>query len=303
MSDIKVNCPHCQQPLEVPEEMLGTIAACPSCNGQIQLPPLQAEIRTNTVLQQPKIPQPKQRVIVRPSLQKAPIKPPLVQNRQQPKQTKAMLAVIAALVVVILCLVAVIVILLSRKTPAQSPIADKVDTLPASSNLSNVEHVTDAKNTSLSVVEPKVQKTEEDEKKSVSQPKLDGDRRADSVSQAPATEPSNEQMAVNLVNQYLATIRRGISGLEEECTYIDSKGQSLYKKQREIEMDRVLNYNPAKAYCILNVVKWEILDVFQKNTDIIIMCNIQHDGGRTRNWRFYCVKENGAWKITLITGG
>lgn len=31
MSDIKVNCPHCKQPFEVAENMLGTIAECSSC--------------------------------------------------------------------------------------------------------------------------------------------------------------------------------------------------------------------------------------------------------------------------------
>jgi len=38
MSDMKFNCPHCEQPLEVPEEMLGDTIECPSCNGSIQLP-------------------------------------------------------------------------------------------------------------------------------------------------------------------------------------------------------------------------------------------------------------------------
>ena len=31
-------CPHCQQPLEAPEETLGQIISCPACNQQIQLP-------------------------------------------------------------------------------------------------------------------------------------------------------------------------------------------------------------------------------------------------------------------------
>jgi len=38
MADLKFNCPHCQQSLEAPEEMLGQQINCPSCNGAITLP-------------------------------------------------------------------------------------------------------------------------------------------------------------------------------------------------------------------------------------------------------------------------
>ena len=38
MSDLKFNCPHCEQSLEAPEEMLGQTIECPSCNSTIQLP-------------------------------------------------------------------------------------------------------------------------------------------------------------------------------------------------------------------------------------------------------------------------
>ncbi len=38
MSDFKFNCPHCNQSLEAPEEMLGQQINCPSCNGVIELP-------------------------------------------------------------------------------------------------------------------------------------------------------------------------------------------------------------------------------------------------------------------------
>ena len=38
MSDFKFNCPHCEQSLEAPEEMLGQTIECPSCSGSIQLP-------------------------------------------------------------------------------------------------------------------------------------------------------------------------------------------------------------------------------------------------------------------------
>ena len=38
MSNILFTCPHCQQSLESPDEMLGETIDCPSCNRQIQIP-------------------------------------------------------------------------------------------------------------------------------------------------------------------------------------------------------------------------------------------------------------------------
>lgn len=38
MIDFKFNCPHCEQSLEAPEDMLGQTIECPACNGSIQLP-------------------------------------------------------------------------------------------------------------------------------------------------------------------------------------------------------------------------------------------------------------------------
>jgi hypothetical protein len=38
MSDFKINCPHCQQSLEAPEDMMGETIECPSCTGTIHLP-------------------------------------------------------------------------------------------------------------------------------------------------------------------------------------------------------------------------------------------------------------------------
>ena len=38
MSDLKFDCPHCQQTLEAPEELLGQTIPCPACNGPIELP-------------------------------------------------------------------------------------------------------------------------------------------------------------------------------------------------------------------------------------------------------------------------
>ena len=38
MSDLTFSCPHCEQSLDIPEELLGQTVECPSCNGSIQLP-------------------------------------------------------------------------------------------------------------------------------------------------------------------------------------------------------------------------------------------------------------------------
>ena len=38
MSDLKFNCPHCNQSLEAPEDLLGKTIDCPSCNGSISVP-------------------------------------------------------------------------------------------------------------------------------------------------------------------------------------------------------------------------------------------------------------------------
>ena len=38
MADLKFNCPHCQQSLEAPEELLGQDISCPTCNGAIKVP-------------------------------------------------------------------------------------------------------------------------------------------------------------------------------------------------------------------------------------------------------------------------
>ena len=49
MSDFKFNCPHCQQSLEAPAEMIGQQIDCPTCNKPITLPssePKQATFST-----------------------------------------------------------------------------------------------------------------------------------------------------------------------------------------------------------------------------------------------------------------
>ena len=38
MSDLKFKCPHCEQSLEEPEEMLGQTIECPACNNQFAVP-------------------------------------------------------------------------------------------------------------------------------------------------------------------------------------------------------------------------------------------------------------------------
>ncbi|MFC1498061.1 rhomboid family intramembrane serine protease [Verrucomicrobiota bacterium] len=37
LSDINMDCPHCSQNLDIPQEMIGAAFQCPSCNGTIQL--------------------------------------------------------------------------------------------------------------------------------------------------------------------------------------------------------------------------------------------------------------------------
>ncbi len=52
MEDVKFSCPHCQQSLEAPEELMGQVIECPSCNGRIELqpPPKQTvEVRMPTL--------------------------------------------------------------------------------------------------------------------------------------------------------------------------------------------------------------------------------------------------------------
>ena len=43
MSDLKFNCPHCQQSLEAPEELLGQVVVCPSCGQEFEI--LKSQLR------------------------------------------------------------------------------------------------------------------------------------------------------------------------------------------------------------------------------------------------------------------
>jgi hypothetical protein len=69
VSDLNFNCPHCNQSLEAPEEMLGQAINCPSCNGSIQLPQStpKPEVR----------PPPSPKVVIRKPLAPPPPPPPV----------------------------------------------------------------------------------------------------------------------------------------------------------------------------------------------------------------------------------
>ena len=65
MSNLKINCPHCNQLLEATEEMLSLPVACPSCQGQFQVtgdtdklesPPLVPHPLTSTAPTPPQTP-------------------------------------------------------------------------------------------------------------------------------------------------------------------------------------------------------------------------------------------------------
>ncbi|MCF7837980.1 MAG: hypothetical protein K9N49_05060 [Candidatus Marinimicrobia bacterium] len=59
MADYQFNCPHCQQSLEAPEEMLGQTIECPSCNKSIQLPDPEATVPERPPARpEPKLPPP-----------------------------------------------------------------------------------------------------------------------------------------------------------------------------------------------------------------------------------------------------
>lgn len=59
MSDFTFKCPYCQQSIEAPEEMRGTVSECPSCNVKIKIPVQQAFPRAK--LQSASLPQPQKK--------------------------------------------------------------------------------------------------------------------------------------------------------------------------------------------------------------------------------------------------
>jgi hypothetical protein len=80
MSDFKFNCPHCQQWLEAPEEMLGETIDCPSCQGSIELP-----------APEPKVAPKKNIVVSRKGVPFAKLPGPRQQKAEkQPRQEKKM---------------------------------------------------------------------------------------------------------------------------------------------------------------------------------------------------------------------
>jgi len=91
MSELKFNCPHCQQPLEVPEELLGQEIDCPACNGKLQLPATQSAQRTSA--------------------------PPAAPRRAVPQ---ALIITIAAVLLFVVVGV-VVAILASKRTPTPTP--------------------------------------------------------------------------------------------------------------------------------------------------------------------------------------
>lgn len=53
MGDFEFNCPHCDQSLEVPDDMLGSMIDCPACEGQISLPDPEPEIDVEPIVDTP----------------------------------------------------------------------------------------------------------------------------------------------------------------------------------------------------------------------------------------------------------
>lgn len=58
MSDLTFTCPHCEQSLEIPEELFGQTVECPSCSGTIQLPEPEQPDEQPSPVQSPTIDQP-----------------------------------------------------------------------------------------------------------------------------------------------------------------------------------------------------------------------------------------------------
>jgi membrane protein YdbS with pleckstrin-like domain len=55
MSDIEIECPHCNQLLAVTPEMMGSVVECPSCSGALELPP-HSEVEPEDVVPTPEAP-------------------------------------------------------------------------------------------------------------------------------------------------------------------------------------------------------------------------------------------------------
>ncbi|TFH14952.1 MAG: hypothetical protein E4H02_08870 [Lentisphaerales bacterium] len=83
MADSTLECPHCGQHLQVPEELLGQTVDCPSCKGQISLPkPVPTSVAVHSQ---------------RPPLQAS---PPAPRPPVSPKKTTSALVIVAIILFV-----------------------------------------------------------------------------------------------------------------------------------------------------------------------------------------------------------
>lgn len=95
MTDFKFNCPHCNQSLEAPQDMLGETIECPSCNGSIQLPEPKP---------QPQIKKPQKRIVThpRPSRPQSPASPSTAPPRSaNPSRKKVFIPLLVAAVLLL----------------------------------------------------------------------------------------------------------------------------------------------------------------------------------------------------------
>ena len=69
MSDYSFNCPHCQQELEIPQDMIGEECECPACNKHIQLRHRQPKLKAppKRYIQPPPKPSPEAKADSSPS--------------------------------------------------------------------------------------------------------------------------------------------------------------------------------------------------------------------------------------------
>jgi len=100
MTDSRFNCPHCNQPLEAPDDVLGLTINCPICQGQITLAkPIVPQITPSAPPQPPEMPPaPPEKSIppVSPEGRDSPPLPP-APKRNWPWQTKAVAIAVGAL--------------------------------------------------------------------------------------------------------------------------------------------------------------------------------------------------------------
>ena len=110
MADFKFNCPHCRQPLEAPDEMLGQIIDCPSCNRRIQLPRPQPNVSPTDKARN------ESRAKVRSDL----ASPTAPSPQKQPPRSKVLLFTLIGLTVTVVSLVAVVVFLVTHGAAGNS---------------------------------------------------------------------------------------------------------------------------------------------------------------------------------------